>query len=239
MRYTMRDILDSMTAEKKKSDGTMTACLYRPLSYPVSWFFLRLSVSPNAVTCISMVFCAAAFILSLFQSTAFHWTAIAFFFVFAVLDCTDGNMARTIKEKSVYGSWIDAVGGYLAYSTQLFAIGLSCYASTCDTIFGVSLPWGRATWILVGGFASSCNALMRLFHQSMKNAELAAGIPFVQKKEKRFSEEIGVTGYLPVLYAAGFAAGFLPFVLTAYTLVYAGGFFLMTIRQLRKVFKPR
>jgi len=235
MKYTMKDIYGSMTEAKRKSDGTMTAFLYRPLSYPASWAFLALGISPNAVTYVSMAFCAAAFALSLVPHIACHWIAIAFFLVFAVLDCADGNMARTLNKKSLYGSWVDAAGGYLAYATQLFSIGLSCFAFTGDSFLGVPLPWGGATWILFGAFAACCNLLMRLFHQSMKNADLAAGLPFVPEREKRLSEEIGVTGYLPALYAAGLATGLLPLVLVCYTLVYGGGFLLMTIRQIKKV----
>jgi phosphatidylglycerophosphate synthase len=237
MSYTMKDILASLTPEKKKSDGTMTACVYRPLSFPVSWFFLKLGFSPNAVTGISALFCLAAFVLALIPVTACHWIAIAFFFAFAVLDCTDGNMARTIGKKTVYGGWVDAAGGYLAYTTELFAIGLSCFFAGDGSLLGYVLPWGKATWILIAAIAISANLLMRLFHQALKNAEIAAGLTVAPGKEKRFSEEIGITGYLPVLYAAGFATGTLPFVLAAYTAIYAGGFAVTSLKQIMKVAK--
>lgn len=237
MSYTMKDILASLTPEKKKSDGTMTAFVYRPLSFPASWLFLKLDFSPNAVTGISALFCLAAFALALFPVSACHWTAIAFFFVFAVLDCTDGNMARTIGKKTVYGGWVDAAGGYLAYTTELFAIGLSCFFANNGALLGYALPWGKATWILIAAVAISSNLLMRLFHQALKNAEIAAGLTVAPGKEKRFSEEIGITGYLPVFYAAGFATGTLPFVLVAYTAIYAGGFAVTSLKQIRKVAK--
>ncbi len=144
-------------------------------------------------------------------------------------------MARTIGKKSVYGGLVDAIGGYLAYSTQLFSIGLSCYLLAGDLFFGYTLFWGSATWVLLGGFAACSNLLMRLFHQTMKNAELSAGMTSLPGKEKRFSEEVGITGYLPVLYAIGFFTHWLPLVLIVYTLIYVGGFVLTTIKLIRRV----
>lgn len=235
MNYSMKDIYKSLTPEKRKADGTMTRCLYRPVSYPVSWLFLRLGFTPNGVTYASALFCLVAFALALFPNPVCHWTAIAFFFVFAVFDCVDGNMARTMGKKTVYGGWVDAAGGYLAYATELFAMGCTCLAANGDSFLGIALPWGKATWIFLGGLAATSNVIMRLFHQAMKNAELNAGIAGAPAKEKRLSEEIGITGYLPVLYAVGFATGFLPAVLAAYTLVYAGGFAVTTLKQVKKV----
>ncbi len=239
MTYSMSDIYNSLTSEKRKADGSMTAFVFRPISYPVSWLFLRLGVSPNGVTYVSMLFCVIAFILTLFPVVVFHWLAIAFFFVFAVLDCADGNMARTIGKKTVYGGFVDAMGGYLAYSTQLFSVGLSCYLLADDSFMGVALPWDTATWVLLGGFAACGNSLMRLFFQAMKNAEITAGVIRTPGKDKRFSEEIGVTGYLPVLYAIGFATQTLSFVLVAYTFVYAGGLLLTTFKLIRRVSTSR
>lgn len=239
MKYTMKDIYGSLSPEKRKSDGTMTSILYRPVSYPASWLFLSLGFSPNAVTYISAILCVAAFVLVLFPVAALHWIAIALFFVFAVLDCTDGNMARTIGKKTIYGGWVDAAGGYLAYATEIFAIGLTCFLANGSSFLGFALPWGNGTWILIAGTAVAANLLMRLFHQALKNAEVAAGMTVTPGKEKRFSEEIGITGYLPVLYAAGFATGWLPAVLALYAVIYVGGFLLTTLKQVRKVSKSQ
>jgi hypothetical protein len=114
-------------------------------------------------------------------------------------------------------------------------MGLTCFLANGDSFLGFALPWGRATWILLAGLAVATNLLMRLFHQALKNVEIAAGMTVTPGKEKRFSEEIGITGYMPMLYAVGFATGWLPVVLCLYTLIYTGGFALTTLKQARKV----
>ena len=244
MRYTLKAIHDSLPPEKRKSDGTMTRFLYRPLAIPASWLFLRLGMTPNAVTAVSGAFCVAALCLTFFPSVLCHRVAIGLYLAFAVLDCADGNMARTIGKKTAYGGWVDAAGGYLAYATVLLSMGLSCLYRAGDSLtlpalgFTLSsLPLHEAIWVLVAALAANANTLMRLFHQSFKNASLAAGIANPQGGEKRLSEEIGVTGYLPLLYLVGFETGYLPIVLLAYAAVYVGGFIVYTLKQAIKVSK--
>lgn len=234
MKYAYRDVLGSLTREKKKGDGTLTRFVFRPLSYPVSWLFLAAGWTPNAVTALGGVCCALAFLFALTPVYFLHVAAVVLFLVFAVLDCADGNMARTVGKKTVYGGWADAIGGYFAYATQIAALGFSCWyfpSSFLPASVRGALPWGDVTWLIVAGIASCSNILMRLFFQSKKNAEYAAGIVPKPGKEKRFSEEIGITGYLPVLYLAGLLAGFLPVVLVGYAAVYTGGFLFTTLRQ--------
>ena len=244
MRYTLKAIHDSLPPEKRKSDGTMTRFLYRPLAIPASWLFLRLGMTPNAVTAVSGALCAVALCLTFFPSIICHRVAIGLYLAFAVLDCADGNMARTIGKKTTYGGWVDAAGGYLAYATVLLSMGLSCLYRASDSFalpaigFSLSpLPLHEATWLLIAALAANANTLMRLFHQSFKNASLAAGIESKQGGEKRFSEEIGVTGYLPLLYLAGYETGYLPIVLIGYAAVYLGGFLVYTLKQAIKVSK--
>ncbi|HQL33572.1 MAG TPA: CDP-alcohol phosphatidyltransferase family protein, partial [Treponemataceae bacterium] len=94
MKYAYRDVLGSLTREKKKGDGTLTRFVFRPLSYPVSWLFLAAGWTPNAVTALGGVCCALAFLFALTPVYFLHVAAVVLFLVFAVLDCTDGNMAR-------------------------------------------------------------------------------------------------------------------------------------------------
>ncbi|ULQ60053.1 CDP-alcohol phosphatidyltransferase family protein [Brucepastera parasyntrophica] len=242
MKYRFKDIYSSLPPEKRKSDGTVTTYLFRPLSYPFAYVFLALNFTPNMVTYIGAFCCIAGLCLTFFPVLLCHRIAMGLFVLFAVLDCADGTMARTLKLKSPYGGWVDAMGGYLAYAAILTSIGFSCLYRNGDFLDlpffePVGLPWQAGTWLFLGGFAATANILMRLNHQSFKNAELLAGKIPGQGKEKRFSEEIGVTGYLPLLYIAGFETGFLPVVLLIYTIIYAGGCLLSTLKLILRAGK--
>lgn len=236
-RYSMHDVIASTPAEKRKSDGTPTRILFRPLSYPLSALALNLNIRPNSVTYFSFLCCLAGFILALMPDIRLHFVSAAMFLLFGILDCADGNMARTLfrlkGKTTVYGSAVDAAGGYFAYTTEILAIGLSS-----------ALVTGRREWFLLAAVTAAANLLMRLFHQSFKNAELAAGIPSAPGKEKRFSEEIGVTGWMPLLYPAAAALSLLPdkrfssalpAILVFYAAVYCGGFAVTSWKLMRKV----
>lgn len=240
MKYSIKEIYASLSPEKRKADGTVSKYLLRPLSWPVSWFFLSIGVTPNMVTGISAIACLLALICTMLPYPALQSIAIILFFIFALLDCVDGNMARTIGKKTIYGVWVDAAGGYIAYFTIFFAMAFSCLLPQSGGNFYRELfylPWGEATWFIIAGFALSSNFLMRLFHQAFKNAELTAGLTIKPGKEKKFSEEIGITGYMPILYAFGFAFGFLPLVIILYLCIYGGGFLLTTVKLIKKIQK--
>ncbi len=238
MKYAYRDILCSLTDEKKKQDGTLTRLLYRPLSYPLAWLFLSAGWSANAVTALGALCCAIAFLFVLTPLYSLHIAAAGLFLAFAVLDCADGNMARTIGKKTRYGGWADAVAGYFAYAAEIAALGFSCWyfpSDRFDYFPEYLLLWGPETWLILGGAAACANILMRLFYQAKKNSEYAAGLQPSPGKEKRFSEEIGITGYLPVLYLAGLLSDCLPPVLVAYALMYVGGFVATTFKQITQI----
>lgn len=154
---------------------------------------------------------------------------------FAVLDCVDGNMARTMNAKGIVrknafmGSWVDAVGGYCAYTFLLLSIGIS--ASFSSNVLSDYV-------IIISAVSASMNMLMRAVVQSYKitcgtDTKTAVG------KSKRFSEEIGITGWLPVLYLAGYAADYLHYVASAYALIYCGGCLVTVLKLIIKVERQR
>lgn len=234
MKYTYAQVLGSLSTEKKKSDGTITRFFYRPLSFPLAWFCLNFSISANTISFLGMFFCLVGVLCTLLPFFTAHVFAICCFFIFAIFDCADGTIARTSGKHSVYGAWVDAIGGYFAYTTELFALGFSCfyfsnsYFDSFETLFS----WGKTLYLILAGLAVSSNLLMRLFFQAKKNADLEAGIHVQPAQEKKFSEEIGITGYLPLFYVLGLVTGFAPIVLFLYTGIYTLGFFVTSIRQM-------
>lgn len=190
---------------------------------------------PNSITYFSIAVCAAGFILSFFRQAFFQFFAAGCFLFFAVLDCVDGNMARTMNAKGIVrknafmGSWVDAVGGYCAYTFLLLSIGIS--ASFSSKILSDYV-------IIISAVPASMNMLMRAVVQSYKttcgtDTKTAVG------KSKRFSEEIGITDRLPVLYLAGYAADYLQYAASAYALIYCGGCLVTVLKLIIKVERQR
>lgn len=242
MRYRFREVLASLPPEKRRSDGTVSRFLHRPLSYPVAWALLNVGVTPNQTTYASAFLCVTGLALALVPVPVAHWAAVTCFFAFGTLDCADGTMARTIRARDSsagsgpWGEWVDALGGYIAYATILIALGRSADLVAAG---GVPGPAGMITpgsWTVVGAIASTANLVMRLAFQSFRVVSDDSGRSGVSG-EKRLSEEIGITGWLQPLYAVGLATGFLPYVLVAYAAVFVGGGFITVARLAKKAGK--
>ena len=238
MKYTFKEIRASYPKEKSRSDGTLDHLLYRPLSYPLTWLALNLNLMPNTVSYFSIFVCATGFVLSFFNAPVYQISGICCFFLFAVLDCTDGNMARTMNGKNIvranarFGSWVDAAAGYCAYTALLFSMGNTASYLSTPPLYTSKL----IDPVTVAAAASSANMLMRAAVQSYKIAaqvdtKAAAG------SSKRLSEEIGITGWMPVLYIAGYFSQVLPYIVYAYGIIYCGGCLATLLRLIRKIEK--
>jgi len=194
-------------------DSVWSRIALRPLSIPVTAVLLPLGVSANAVTYFGIVVCLAAAALMAAGGRAAVIAGAALFNLFAVLDCVDGNVAR-VRGGSAYGPWVDALGGYVAYRAVLLAAGAAAGAP------------------LAGGVAAASNLLMRVAHQSYRNAgpRVDAAAPQRASLEKRVSENLGITGLLMPAVLAGAIAGALRWVVLPYAAFYTAGCAAVVVR---------
>jgi phosphatidylglycerophosphate synthase len=167
-----------------------------------------------------------------------QWAGVALLFVFSVLDCADGNMARTAKQPNPWGAWTDAVGGYIAYTACLLGLGMA--AERAGGAAGIA-----GLCVFLGGFSAAANMLMRAAVQFSRLTLLGMakdrGLPEDSGKkretadgEKRISENLGVTGLMVPAIAAGLAFSWLPWALFFYTLLYGGGSVWVIFKLARK-----
>jgi phosphatidylglycerophosphate synthase len=234
--FTLAQIAASLPAEKRRADSPLVRILYRPLSFLAAKLFLGLGWSQNAVTYLSAVLCVAGFVLLASGPLWAAWLGMGVFFLFAVLDCTDGNMARVRKTDSPWGEWVDAFGGYTAYTTVLLGAGAAAQAQSAGAlpgIAGAALPWAGG-WTLVGGAAAAANLFMRTIYQARRAIKPDPGRASIGV-EKRLSEDLGVSGLLLPALALGLGFGFLPWVLAAYAVFYCGACLLVSVNLIRRV----
>ena len=161
-----------VTLEKQKTDRIIPWLYYviRPLSIAITKPLLWTSVTPVAVTLVSMMATVAGFALVGFgQNVSYRVIGWLGFFVWAVLDCVDGNIARCKGLASDRGALWDATGGYMALSLIFFASGIAAYydhsiIEICD----------NALYIVFGGMASLLSLFPRLIMQKKKALEPGA-----------------------------------------------------------------
>jgi phosphatidylglycerophosphate synthase len=229
--YTLKDIIASYVPEKKAADGPWSRFVLRPLSFFFSKLFFALGFSPNTVSYISALLAVTAFFIFSFGSGVFIYAGFFLFFLFGVLDCADGNMARTIALQNAeprfsrYGEWIDAVSGYIAYAAFFLGIG--------------ALE-GSRFWMLAAAVALAGNLLARLAFQNYRAAAPEGRARKQTGGERKLSESIGITGILVPLSLAAYIFNLLWVVITLYAAVYCGGFLLIILKIIKNFEKnPR
>jgi len=235
-KFTFAQIIASLPPEKNLADSPVTRYLYRPVSFAAAWIFLAFGWRANSVTYLSALLCLVGFAFLVAGPLWAAWVGLGLFFIFAVLDCADGNMARVLKSASPWGEWVDAFGGYIAYTTVLLGAGAASQSlshSVLPGLPGAILPWPGG-WTLVGGAAASANLFMRTIYQAHRAITPDPGRSSVGA-EKKLSENLGITGALLPALCVGLAFGFLPWVLLAYAIFYCGGCVLVAIKLARRV----
>jgi phosphatidylglycerophosphate synthase len=246
--YSFKEIVSSYVPEKKAADGPWTRFVLRPLSFLFTKFFLSLGLSPNAVSYTSTVLSIAGFFLLASGGALPVYTGFFLFFLFGILDCADGNMARVVGRRngtgggSPYGEWVDAVSGYVTYAAFFLGVGGAAAHFPAETVSAFSaivlrFPLGGTFWTLAAGAAMAGNLLMRLAFQSYRASVPAGEARNETGGERKFSESVGITGFLVPLSAVAYALSCLWIVIALYAVIYCGGFFFIILKIMKNMKK--
>lgn len=206
MKYSAKYFSDSLPDWKKKKDPVLSRIFYRPVSFYLASLATKMKLTANTVSYYSAVIGIIACLLFLIDHIAFKITGALLINLWLILDCTDGNIARSVKRQP-YGEFADGISSYILVGLMCTTIGFSVY-QTGGVIVAASSPW----IILLGALASSADTMMRLIYQKYKNTSrdmMDKGIIPYEKDERtdtsnvtslrvRFEAELGIGGILPV-----------------------------------------
>lgn len=164
---TYKEIYDKCVPEAKRSADKLNVWLYyvvRPLSIVATKPLLKTKITPTAVTALSMISTLIGFGLVSFGTTM-GWKIVGWlgFFLWAILDCVDGNIARCKNQCSKRGELWDAAGGYLALSLIFFASGISAYYEKSFVTV-----WSSEWNIILGGMTALLSIYPRLIAQKKR-----------------------------------------------------------------------
>ena len=169
-------------SEREKREEFLSYAIYRPLSFYATPLLVRAGLSANQVTLIGLVLLAllpvAAF---LSPNHGYLWVGVLDF-TFKVLDCVDGNIARSVGSSTRLGRYLDSLGGKLHIFLLLLALAIVAgkevpligmeYWIGLALLGGVAYIWGRESRgyfvaylgrgaeSLVGGSAGAKNLLL-------------------------------------------------------------------------------
>ncbi len=141
MKISFNDIKKYELDESKNQSLTLfDKYFYRPIAeYLVPVLHNNLRFSPNKISLLSLFVAMVGFIFIMEGSKQFLLIGLFFLMFWAVLDCADGALARTLFYKygiiNPLGEFFDAFAGYGVITFLWLTLGWSAYQDTGDDRF--------------------------------------------------------------------------------------------------------
>lgn len=161
MKY--EEIYKKAISPKKRNEdkvNVILANIIRPLSIIVSSPLLKTSITPVAVTKLSVVSLILSFLAFCMNYNILGWL---FIFIWSILDCVDGNIARYKNQCSIIGDLWDTFGGYLSMIIIYLSAGIVAYRET--SLFGYI---HKEVYLILGDLTTVFCLLPRLMmHKKM------------------------------------------------------------------------
>ncbi len=115
-------------AQKPKSQESWLAWyFFRHLSPYLTWLLARTPVTPNAVTWTMLIVGIAGGILLATPSYTLAFLGIFAYHLLYLLDCVDGELARSKKKFSPVGEPLDHIVHYITETALLMGAGIGLY----------------------------------------------------------------------------------------------------------------
>lgn len=245
MKYSYTFFKNGLPEWKRKKDPILVKIFYRPVSFYLASLAANLHISANTVSYFSALIAIISCFLYLLPIHMLHILAAILVNIWLLLDCTDGNLARSVK-KLPFGEFADAASSYLLVGFLCTCMGFSVYNDG-----GILFEKGSIWIILMGAFASSSDTMMRLIYQKYKNVEHGLVDAGIIKEENdirtdtdkvnsfrvRIEAELGIGGILSVAILLGSVFHALDLVVIYCLLYYGGSFVISTLLYVRKAMK--
>lgn len=206
-KYTAKYFKENMPEWKRKKDPILSRIFYRKVAFGVAAVAANVGISANAVSYFSAIVGVVACLCFLHINHVTHIVGGILINFWLILDCTDGNLARSVKSQP-FGEFADGISSYMLVGLMCSMMGVAVYFEG-----GLFVPEGSPWIILIGALASSSDSLMRLIYQKYKNTErdmADRGIIQIENDVRtdhsqvgsfrvRVEAELGIGGLLPIV----------------------------------------
>lgn len=163
----------------RKSDDTddlVDKYFHEPMALYLTRLFIRLDFSPNTVTLLSMLFGVSGGLLFYPQNRWLNLLGVLLQIFAAILDCSDGQVARMTGKKSELGRVLDGIVDGLNFAAVYAALGFRMMREAIPFTGGVL--WGLWIWpvlLFCGVVSHSSQARMadyyRIVHLFFKSGK--------------------------------------------------------------------
>lgn len=127
---SLNEIRSAYTKEKRSSDKDSNIWIYlimRRLSFYPTWVCLKIGISANQATLISIVFGILGCVFLAFGGHLNFFIGAILVNAWSLFDCVDGNLARLTKSHSKPGRFFDSLTGLMMSAFLFTCIGIGMF----------------------------------------------------------------------------------------------------------------
>jgi len=147
------------TYKAAEIEETLDIYFYRPLGYLIARAFRALRLTPNVATTLSIAIGILGGHLFYYRDFTLNLIGVVLFVLADVLDSTDGQLARMMNIRSLYGRILDGIGGNLIFISAYLHVGFRLMAEGISPI----------VWLLVVS-AGVCHSVQSGLADYYRNA---------------------------------------------------------------------
>ena len=196
-----KDIYDIAVPYRKRREehlNFLLAIALRPASILVTAPLLKTKVKPITITKISVFFLSLCLGFLSF-SNSMKWRIMGWIclYIWGVLDCVDGNLARCTNQCSQLGDLWDTMGGYIAMIVIYFSAGIAAYYD--KNLLAIAPKY---YWLILGGASAIFAIFPRLVMQKKKayHTESASVTTLSDKEHFGLSKVIALNFISPISF---------------------------------------
>lgn len=160
-KITIDDIRSKLPEEKGATEKyNLWGHVLRPVSYYIAWLFLKLGISANKVTGISIIIGFVGCLFLAFGSYISMIIGALILNIWALLEYVDGDVARYNNSCSNYGAFVDDLN--VAFTSVIFFISAGIGAFNHYPVLSLfvippflSINVNGYTFLILGGLSAS------------------------------------------------------------------------------------
>ena len=148
------------------TEGPFENFAYGKLSTILANFFIKLGVSANSVTLLSLVFGIIGSVFFYPQNTLLNFVGILIEYFSVLLDCADGRVARLTHSSTQLGRFLDGLVDIINFLAVYIVLGLRMMK---ENIPFTNTAWAWGIWIVivVSGYCHAEQARMADYFRSL------------------------------------------------------------------------
>lgn len=125
--------------------------LFRPLGFWVTWAVVRWGGTSEGISWLSGLVGLSGCALLVSGSQRLVPVGIGLLFLFNLLDCVDGSLARTMKTQNPYGRFLDSVCGGIIDLAFWGIVGIMAFQHPHLLRWPQPFGYGAIFWLAIGG----------------------------------------------------------------------------------------